>query len=276
MYPELLKIGPLTIYSYGLMLAVGFIVASYVLTLELKRKRIDHNLGGNVTLLAVIFGIIGSKIHYLVEHWDRFVVDPIIAFSPGGLTFYGGLILAFGFNYWYVKYQKKVDVFKVMDSVAPALMLGYGIARIGCHLAGDGDYGLPTDLPWGTDYSRGTYPPSLAFLQLPQVASQFPAGVVPDATPLHPTPIYEFLAATLIFLFLWKIRRRTMPDGKLFVIYIVASSLERFFIEFIRINPRMLLGLSQAQLISVVLVGLGVYATIRLGRGKGTEVEVAR
>lgn len=276
MYPELLKIGPLTIYSYGLMLAVGFIVASYVLTLELRRKRIDHNLGGNVTLLAVIFGIIGSKIHYLVEHWDRFVVDPSIAFSPGGLTFYGGLILAFGFNYWYVKYRKKVDVFKVMDSVAPALMLGYGIARIGCHLAGDGDYGLATDLPWGTDYSQGTYPPSIAFLQVPEIASQFPAGVVPDVTPLHPTPIYEFLAATLIFLFLWKIRRRTMPDGKLFMIYIVASSLERFLIEFIRINPRILLGLSQAQLISVVLVGLGVYATIRLGRGKGTEVEVAR
>ncbi|MEE9225304.1 MAG: prolipoprotein diacylglyceryl transferase [Bacteroidota bacterium] len=276
MYPELFKIGPLTIYSYGMMLALGFIIASYVFTMELKRKRIDYNIGSNVTLLAVIFGIIGAKIHYLIEQWDRFVVDPSIALSPGGLTFYGGLLLAFAFNYWYIKYKKKVDVLKVMDAVAPALILGYGIARIGCHLAGDGDYGLPTELPWGTDYSRGTYPPSIAFLQLPEVANRFPGGIVPDTTPLHPTPIYEFLAVVLIFLFLWKIRKRTKPDGTLFMIYLAAAALERFVIEFIRINPRMFLGLSEAQLISVVLLALGVYGVLHLKKGKRGEAEVAK
>ena len=276
MYPELFKIGPLTIYSYGMMLALGFIIASYVFTMELKRKRIDYNIGSNVTLLAVIFGIIGAKIHYLIEQWDRFVVDPSIALSPGGLTFYGGLLLAFAFNYWYIKYKKKVDVLKVMDAVAPALILGYGIARIGCHLAGDGDYGLPTELAWGTDYSGGTYPPSDAFLQLPEVANRFPGGIVPDTTPLHPTPIYEFLAMVLIFLFLWKIRRRTKPDGTLFMIYLTAAALERFLIEFIRINPRMFLGLSEAQLISVVLLALGVYGVLYLKKGKRGEAEVAK
>ncbi|MFQ5797781.1 MAG: prolipoprotein diacylglyceryl transferase [Bacteroidota bacterium] len=276
MYPELFKIGPLTIYSYGMMLALGFIIASYVFTMELKRKRIDHNIGGNVTLLAVIFGIIGAKIHYLIDQWDRFVVDPSIALSPGGLTFYGGLLLAFAFNYWYIKYRKKVNVLKAMDAVAPALILGYGIARIGCHLAGDGDYGLPTELSWGTDYSGGTYPPSIAFLQLPEVANRFPGGIVPDTTPLHPTPIYEFLAVVLVFLFLWKIRKRTKPDGTLFMIYLTAAALERFFIEFIRINPRMLLGLSEAQLISVVLLALGVYGVLYLKKGKGGEAEVAK
>ncbi|HEY4644343.1 MAG TPA: prolipoprotein diacylglyceryl transferase family protein, partial [Bacteroidota bacterium] len=224
MYPELLKVGPLTIYSYGMMLAIGFIVASYFFTKELKRKGIDHNLGGNVTLFAVIFGIIGSKIHYLIEHWDKFTLEPGIAFSPGGLTFYGGLILAFLFNYWYVKYKQRVDVLKVMDAISPALILGYGIARIGCHLAGDGDYGLPTSLPWGTIYSRGTYPPSIAFLQLPDVAQHYPGGIVPDTTPLHPTPIYEFLASLLIFLFLWRFRRRSAPDGMLFMIYLTAAA----------------------------------------------------
>ena len=264
MYPELLKVGPLTIYSYGMMLAIGFIVASYFFTKELKRKGIDHNLGGNVTLFAVIFGIIGSKIHYLIEHWDKFTLEPGIAFSPGGLTFYGGLILAFLFNYWYVKYKQRVDVLKVMDAISPALILGYGIARIGCHLAGDGDYGLPTSLPWGTIYSRGTYPPSIAFLQLPDVAQHYPGGIVPDTTPLHPTPIYEFLASLLIFLFLWRFRRRSAPDGMLFMIYLTAAALERFLIEFIRISPRMFIGLTEAQLISAILGALGVLGILSL------------
>ena len=276
MYPELFNIGPLTIYSYGMMLAVGFIAASYVFTAELRRKRIDHNIGGNVTLLAVIFGIIGSKIHYIIEHVDRFVADPTIALSPGGLTFYGGLFLAFAFNYWYIKYKKKIDVLKAMDAVAPALILGYGIARIGCHLAGDGDYGLPTELPWGTDYSPGTYPPSVAFLQLPEVANQFPAGIVPDTTLLHPTPIYEFLATLVIFTFLWKIRKRTTPDGQLFMIYIAAASLERFLVEFIRINPRILFGLSEAQLISVLLLAFGVYGIYHFSKEKRTTAEHAQ
>ncbi len=267
MYPELFKVGPFTIYSYGMMLAIGFITASYFFTTELKRKRIDHHIGGNVTLLAVIFGIIGSKIHYLIEHWDRFLLDPTIGLSPGGLTFYGGLVLAFAVNYWYIKYRKKVDVFKAMDAVAPALILGYGIARLGCHLAGDGDYGLPTELPWGTDYSRGTYPPSVAFLQLPEVSNQYAGGIVPDTTPLHPTPVYEFLASTVIFLFLWRIRKRTAPAGMLFMFYLAAATIERFIIEFIRINPRIILGLTEAQLISVVFLGLAIYGIFRLRKG---------
>ncbi|MEE9288181.1 MAG: prolipoprotein diacylglyceryl transferase [Bacteroidota bacterium] len=274
MYPELFNIGPLTIYSYGMMLAIGFIIASYVFTSELKRKRIDHNIGGNVTLLAVVFGIIGSKIHYLIEHADKFIVKPSIAFSPGGLTFYGGLFLAFGVSYWYIKYRKKINVLKAMDSVAPALILGYGIARIGCHLAGDGDYGLPTELPWGTDYSRGTYLPSIAFLQVPEVANQFPGGTVPDTTLLHPTPMYEFLATILIFAFLWRIRKRTTPDGALFMVYLTAAGLERFLIEFIRINPRLMLGLSEAQLISVLVVGLGAYGILHLRKRKKGKAEV--
>jgi len=160
--------------------------------------------------------------------------------------------------------KQRVDVLKVMDAISPALILGYGIARIGCHLAGDGDYGLPTSLPWGTIYSRGTYPPSIAFLQLPDVAQHYPGGIVPDTTPLHPTPIYEFLASLLIFLFLWRFRRRSAPDGMLFMIYLTAAALERFLIEFIRISPRMFIGLTEAQLISAILGALGVLGILSL------------
>src|ERR1041385_3787485 len=95
MYPRLFTIGPFTVYSYGLMLGIGFILACMLLTKELKRKGLDQNLGSTITLLALIFGIAGSKILYLIESWEYFVRDPVgMAFSPGGLTWYGGLILA--------------------------------------------------------------------------------------------------------------------------------------------------------------------------------------
>lgn len=264
MYPRLLEIGPFTIYSYGLMLAIGFIVASYLLTAELKRKRIDPTLGNNITLIALIAGIAGSKLLYLLEHFSQFVADPIgMAFSPSGLTFYGGFLLAAFAIYRYLK-KKGVPFFVGADAIAPGLLLGYGIARIGCHLAGDGDYGFPTDLPWGTDYSNGTYPPSVAFKNFPEITSLYPNGIVPDNTPLHPTPVYEFLICGVFFWLLWRMRKTTAPAGKLFMAYLALAGIERFSIEFLRLNPRLAFGLSEAQLIAIVLIAVGVYGWMRL------------
>jgi phosphatidylglycerol:prolipoprotein diacylglycerol transferase len=259
MYPELFRIGPFTVYSFGLMMGIAFIVANYFLAKELKRKGINPAYASSITLIAVVAGISGSKILYLLENFDDFIQDPIArAFSPAGLTWYGGFILATAMIYLYVR-SKKVSFWKIADAAAPSLILGYGIARIGCHLSGDGDYGIPTSLPWGVDYSRGTYPPSEAFRDFPEIASHYPNGIVPDHTPLHPTPVYEFLLATAIFFLLWKLRKRNYADGRLFMIYLIAAGLERFFIEFIRINPRVLFGLSEAQIIAIVLTVAGFY-----------------
>ena len=266
MYPELFKIGPLTIYSYGLMMGISFLVANYFLARELKRKNLNPALASTITLIALVAGISGSKILYLFENFDYFVRDPIgMAFSPSGLTWYGGFFLATAMIYLYVK-SKKITFWKIADSASPGLIWAYGIARIGCHLSGDGDYGIPTDLPWGVSYAGGTYPPSEAFQHLPEIASRFPNGIVPDTTLLHPTPIYEFLLATGIFFLLWKLRKRHSPDGYFFMIYLVSASLERFFIEFIRINPRILLGLSEAQIIAILLILLGLYGLITFRR----------
>ena len=151
MYPELFKIGPFTVYSYGLMLGIAFIVASYILTKECERRKLNPNLATEITLLAIVFGIIGSKLFHLFENWNAFLQDPVgMAFSPGGLTFYGGLILATLAIWLYVR-RKKIPFLVVADATSPSLILAYGIGRIGCHLAGDGDYGIPTSLPWGTD-----------------------------------------------------------------------------------------------------------------------------
>ncbi len=257
MYPRLFQIGPFTVYGYGLMLAIGFIVASWILTLEFKRRSLDPNAANTVTLIALVAGVVGSKVLYLFEHLSSFLADPIgMTFNPGGLTFYGGYILAALSIYWYGK-KKGIRFLVIADAVSPALMLGYGIARIGCHLAGDGDYGFPTTLPWGTDYSRGTYPPSLAFRDFPEITSKYPNGIVPDTTLCHPTPVYELIICAIFFWILWRYRTRLQPAGKMFTLYLMLAGVERFAIEFLRPNPRILYGFSEAQLIAIVLIIAG-------------------
>ena len=265
MYPELFKIGPFTVYSYGLMLGIAFIVASYILTKEIERRKLNPNLATEITLLAIVFGIIGSKLFHLFENWDAFLQDPVgMAFSPGGLTFYGGLILATLAIWLYVR-RKKIPFLVIADATSPSLILAYGIGRIGCHLAGDGDYGIPTNLPWGTDYSHGTVPPSVMFRGT-EIAKHYPNGIVPDNTPLHPTPIYEFLAAVIIFYILWRLRKKGWVDGKLFMAYLVFAGVERFLVEIIRLNPRILFNMTEAQLISIVMVVVGTLGFIYLTR----------
>jgi phosphatidylglycerol---prolipoprotein diacylglyceryl transferase len=261
MYPELFKIGPFTVYSFGLMLGIAFVISSYLLTKEIERRNLTPNLATEVTLLAIIFGIIGSKLFYLFENWDLFINNPIgQTFSPGGLTFYGGLILAIIAIWIHVK-RKNIPFLFIADAASPSLAIAYGIGRIGCHLAGDGDYGIPTNLPWGTNYEHGTVPPSLMF-RGSEIAKHYPGGIVPDNTPLHPTPIYEFLIMFLIFWILWKLRKKDWADGRLFMLYFIMAGLERFSVEFIRLNDRLLFGLTEAQLISVMLIIVGIMGSL--------------
>ena len=258
MYPELFKIGPFTVHSFGLMMALGFITGSWILTKELKRRGYDPNMGSTITLLAVIFGLAGSKLLFLIEEWKYFVRDPVgEALSPAGLTWYGGFLLATG-AIWVYSRKKKMPFLTICDAAAPALLIGYGIARIGCHLAGDGDYGIPTDLPWGAEYSKGTYPPSIAFRNFPDIVQKYGVdGVVPDTIRVHPTPIYEFILSIILFLILWSVRKKARPIGILFMLYLVLSGSMRLIIEFIRINPRIFIGLTEAQLLSILLIIFG-------------------
>jgi phosphatidylglycerol:prolipoprotein diacylglycerol transferase len=277
MHPELFKIGPFTVYSYGLMLGIAFITASWLLTKEVTRKELNPNLGTEVTLMAIIFGIVGAKLFHLLENYSEFIEDPTgMAFNPGGLTFFGGLIVAI-LAIWIYARRKKIPFLVIADAAAPALALAYGIGRIGCHLAGDGDYGIPTDLPWGTNYENGTVPPSVMF-RGSEIALNYPDGIVPDNTPLHPTPVYEFLICFVIFIVLWRLRKKDLPDGKagwidgkLFMFYLIFISIERFSIEFIRLNPRILFGLSEAQLISILLFVIGVLGLIYFAKNKNLK-----
>jgi phosphatidylglycerol---prolipoprotein diacylglyceryl transferase len=276
MYPVLFKIGPFSIYSFGLMMGLGFLTASYILTKELRRKELDANLGNTITLLALIFGIAGSKLLFLAENWEEFVREPMNAFSPGGLTWYGGLILATAVIYFYTR-RKDLPFLKICDAAAPALMLGYGVARIGCHLAGDGDYGVPTNLPWATVYAKGTYPPSVAFRDFPEIVQKYGVnGVVPDTIPVHPAPVYEFILSVLLFILLWKLRKNDYVDGKIFMIYLLVSGMSRFLVEFIRINPRILFGLSEAQLIACLMMALGALGIAFLAQQRAKQTVAAQ
>ncbi len=278
MIPVLFEIGSLRVYSYGLMLGIAFLLGSYVLARELKRKHLDPNIASTVTVLAVIFGIAGAKILYLIEEWDYFIQSPArTAFSPGGLTWYGGFILGMIAVYLYIR-RKKVPYLRFLDALGLALMIAYGVGRLGCHFSGDGDYGYPTTLPWGTIYAQGTAKPSYAldeyFREHPDQRAFWhydslrviPAGVdklgsrfsrFDEVTPLHPAPVYELILAVIGFVILLRLRTRNYPDGKMFMIYLILSGVFRFAIEFMRLNPRLLAGLTEAQLFSIVVIIAG-------------------
>jgi phosphatidylglycerol:prolipoprotein diacylglycerol transferase len=263
--PVLFQIGPITVYSFGLMMGIAFIVANYLFTLEIRRRHLPDELAGTITLIALVGGVIGSKLFSLLENWDRLVADPMgEIFSASGLTFYGGLIVATVSIYVYIR-SKKVPFLKVADSAAPSLIIAYGIGRIGCQLAGDGDYGIPSKLPWAMGYPKGTV--STLAAKNPQLAAlyhqMFPGDTVPADIPVHPAPVYETLAAFVIFAFLWSIRKKPMAVGMMFAIYLIAAGIERLLVEFIRLNP-LYLGLSQAQWISVGMIALGAAMIAKL------------
>jgi phosphatidylglycerol---prolipoprotein diacylglyceryl transferase len=268
MHPILFKIGPFTVYSYGVMLVTAFLVGYYFFTGEVKRKKLDENIAIDITIIAVFCGIAGSKLLFIIENLDEFFFNPVrIAFSTGGFTFLGGLVLSFIASWIYIR-KRKFNFLQAADAVAPSLIITYGIGRIGCHLAGDGDYGIPTNLPWGMNYENGMVPPTHLFNGT-EYAVSFPHNIFPNNTPLHPTPIYEFLASILIFLILWKFRKSGWRDGKIVMLYFILSSLSRFLVEFIRLNPRILWGLSEAQIIAAIIFMVGISGFIYLTGSHG-------
>ncbi|MBP1654042.1 MAG: diacylglyceryl transferase, partial [Bacteroidetes bacterium] len=281
----------LKIYSYGLMLGIAFLLGSFVLSRELKRKGLNPALGGTITTLAIIFGIAGAKLLFLLENWSDFMRDPVgMAFSGGGLTWYGGFILAMAVVYFYLR-AKKIPFLKVWDGLGVALILAYGVGRIGCHLSGDGDYGPPTTLPWGTIYAQGTAKPTYQlrdyFDRNPDERLRWnydslrvlPAGIdrlghrvtqFDATTPLHPTPIYELLLGVAGFVILLAIRRKPLPEGMVFMIYLLLASTFRFVIEFWRLNPKLIGGFSEAQVLAIALFCAGLAGLLLVGRRRGT------
>ena len=225
-----------------------------------------YQLVGNMIMIAAISGIIGAKIFASLENWGDFINDPIgqlLSFS--GLTFYGGLIFGTISVSYYAK-KNGIKLLHLMDAFAPSLILAYGIGRIGCHLSGDGDWGIVAssqpdwwflpDWIWSYNYPNNVINEGVL---IPGCEGNFCYELVEN---VYPTPIYEIIMAGIIFVFLWKIRKKINIPGMLFFIYLTLNGIERFLIEKIRVNTEydILGGITQAEIISFVLILTGLLA----------------
>lgn len=187
MIPELFKIGPLTVNSFGVMAMLAFLIPTVLLRKELARKGLDQDIANGIVIAAMIGGFLGARIYFIAERLDQFFAHPAsMIFTGAGLVWYGGLAGGFLAVSWYV-HHKKLAIPLICDLTAPFLALGQTFGRMGCLLSGDGDYGPPTEVPW---------------------AMSFPKGVIPTTEKVHPTPIYDMILLLTIFAILWKIRKK--------------------------------------------------------------------
>lgn len=255
----------------GIAMAALFVYLAYrdkqkqVLSTPKKIKETVHpyQMMGTYIAWAAIAGIIGAKVFDNLEYWDRFMQDPIqnlLSFS--GLTYYGGLICG-AIAVLYISGKNGIKAVHMADVSGPGLMLAYGVGRIGCQLAGDGDWGInninpkPNWLSWAPDWVW---------------SFKFPHNVINEGIPIagcqgkfcnelavavFPTPLYEAVACILLFFVLWSIRTKIKTPGILFSIYLILNGIERFFVESIRVNSEYHvagLSFSQAELISSLLI----------------------
>jgi phosphatidylglycerol:prolipoprotein diacylglycerol transferase len=248
MYPILFQLGPLTIYSFGAFMALAALAAAWVVHAELKRHGYNTELASTIVFAAAIGGLIGARLLFIVEEWPNFLAAPLkYIFTGAGFTWYGGFFGGAAAVSWVIK-KNKIPWLTGADMSAPALALAYGVGRIGCHVAGDGDWGAVTDVPWGVAYKN-----AIIGWADPTTGVPYPPGVR-----VHPTPIYEFLQAVLVFAILWALRKKNLAPGTIAWLYLILTGLMRFIVEFWRINPQVGFGLSEAQWLSILLMVLGV------------------
>lgn len=234
----------MTIGSFGLLMLFAFIAAYLVLAADIRRRGLQADAQNIITICALL-GIAGAKIYHVLESPSELMADPLgEIFSRAGFAWFGGLVGVLLALYLLAR-KYKLHYLSILDVCAPAAALGYAVGRIGCLTSGDGDYGTPTSLPWGMS---------------------FPNGLVPTTQRVHPTPIYEAIAATLIFWYLWRIGSKLQPVGRVAALYLIWMGIERFLVEFIRINPRSFFGLSNAQAASLCSIAAGALILVLVGK----------
>lgn len=234
----------LSIKTFGLCFGLAFLICGAVLARRLRELGRPVDWAYEMVFSALVGGLIGARLWYVATNTDELSEDFVgTLFGGSGLVWYGGALGgAAAVIAWAAR--KQFAGLGLLDLAAPALALGYAAGRVGCQLSGDGDYGKPWDGPW---------------------AMAYPDGVVPTDVDVHPTPIYESLTMGVVGLVLWHLRDRFAP-GRLFALYLVLAGLERFLVEFVRRNTDALVGLTTAQLVSVVMVAAGAAWLARSAR----------
>ena len=253
-----LHFGPITLPTFGLMVATGLLVASYILQADFRRRAINSD-AFLIIGIAGLAGIVGARLYHVLESPAEFFADPWpLLISRFGFAWFGGFLGGFA-ALLILAWREKIPTLTVLDACSPAAAVGYAIGRIGCLLSGDGDYGIPTTLPWGMS---------------------FPNGVVPTTERVHPTPLYEFFIWMLIAYVLWRLGGRFLQQkksaGLVFSAYLILTGVARFLVEMIRLNPRSFFGMSNAQAASVASILLGVVLVlIFIRRGEAAEPQRA-
>ena len=246
MRPEIDVVG-IPVKTFGLMFALAFLACGLMMAKRFKELGKPTDYAYEIIFAALIGGIVGSRVYWLVQNYDE-AKDDLIGnlFSGSGLVWYGGAIGgAIAVIGW--AYFRGMLNLTLLDITAPGLALGYAIGRAGCQISGDGDYGDKTDLPWGMAY---------------------PHGAVPTDDKVHPSPIYESLAMGLVALWLWR-RRDDYQPGVLFAWYLVLAGLERFLVEFVRRNDVTALGITVPAIESLILALVGVVWLVLAQRRHG-------
>jgi len=244
MFP-FIHLGPLNIPTFGLMLWLAAVCAAFVADRCFRRAGIDADAVGMVAI-AVVAGIVGAKLWHVLDTPSDFrELGWHALWDSAGFAWYGGLIFGIA-ALIYQGRRAKIGAVRILDLAAPAAAMGYGIGRIGCFLSGDGDYGIAikpvhflgfTFHPWGM---------------------AFPHGLVPVFVPVYPTPLYELVGGLAIGWWLWRRLGKPHPTGAILGQYLLLTGLARFLVEFIRRNPKILWGLSNAQLASAGAAIAGV------------------
>ena len=250
MHPILLKVGPLTLYTYGALMAAAFFVGLFWVLRRAQRRGLDPQAVTDLSFYVILAALVGSRLFFVLLNYQAYVRDPLAGLKvwEGGLVFYGGLLLATPMAALYI-HKKSLPLGNLADAFAPPLALGHAIGRWGCFFAGC-CYGKPTDLPW-----------AVIFTDLHSLA--------PRDVPLHPAQLYSSLMNAGIFLALigWERWRRERPSGQIFWLYLFLYSAGRFAVEFFRGDDRGMAFqiLSTSQLLGVFLALLAAVMLVRTG-----------
>jgi phosphatidylglycerol---prolipoprotein diacylglyceryl transferase len=248
--PEI-NIGPLDLQTFGICFALAFLASGLIISRRLHELGKPVEWAYEMVFAALVGGLVGARVNYLIQNWDE-VSDDLLGniFSGSGLVFFGGLVGgALGVLLW-ARWRRWLG-WQMADAAAVPIAIGYAVGRVGCQLSGDGDYGIESDLPW---------------------AMAYPEGTVPTTEEVHPTPVYETVTIGIGALILWHLRDRFAP-GVLFGLYLILTGGERFLVEFIRRNDSVVAGLTEPQLISLVVLALGAaIVTVRRAAPRAVTV----
>jgi phosphatidylglycerol---prolipoprotein diacylglyceryl transferase len=263
MYPRLLELGPVTVYTYGVLLAAAYLLGLQLAIVRGRRRHLDQARVLDLGIYIIISALIGAKLLLLVVDFHTYVENPreLLTLARSGGVFYGGLIVAVIVALWYIR-RIGLPLWTTCDVFAPGIALGHVVGRLGCFFAGC-CYGKPANVPWAITFTD------------PFAASN--VGT-PLNVPLHPTQLYEAGAEALILVLLLatESRGRRFP-GRTFWLYMLLYAISRYIIEMYRGDPRgTILMFSTSQFISLLLAPLSIVMLIYLGRREEPSPKAAR